>query len=48
MYGRGAVHVGFAADGRITRQEVKGTLGSGQKAKSTAHTASGDVDLARQ
>ena len=41
----GAVNIGFAVDGQITRQEVKGTLGSGQEAKITAHTASGGIDL---
>ncbi len=46
--GIGNIDVDFAVDGRVTRQEVEGTIGSGAQGTITASTGTGNIDVRRR
>jgi DUF4097 and DUF4098 domain-containing protein YvlB len=46
--GMGTVGLGFAVDGQVSRQKVKGTIGSGDQGSIYAHTGTGSVDLIKR
>jgi hypothetical protein len=45
--GTGSIDVDYAVDGRVTKQRVKGTIGSGSQGDINAHTGAGSIDLIR-
>jgi DUF4097 and DUF4098 domain-containing protein YvlB len=46
--GAGTIEVGFPVDGRVTKREVEGTIGSGADGLIYAHTGTGGIDLVRR
>jgi len=46
--GIGNVSVDFAVDGQVSRQRVKGTIGTGDQGSIYAHTGTGSIDLIKQ
>jgi len=46
--GGGEIDVDFSVDGRVSKQEVSGIIGSGDGAEVRAHTGGGDIDVIRQ
>lgn len=46
--GSGEIDVDMAVDGRLSKQEVNGTIGSGEEGEIHAHTGGGDIDLTEQ
>jgi DUF4097 and DUF4098 domain-containing protein YvlB len=46
--GAGSIEVGYAVEGRVTKREVEGTIGSGADGRLYAHTGTGSIDLIRR
>jgi hypothetical protein len=46
--GMGTIDAGFAVDGYASRQEVKGTIGTGDQGSIYAHTGAGSIDLIKR
>jgi DUF4097 and DUF4098 domain-containing protein YvlB len=46
--GGGKIDVDFSVDGRVSKQEVNGIIGSGDEAEIRAHTGGGDINVIRQ
>jgi DUF4097 and DUF4098 domain-containing protein YvlB len=43
--GSGTVDIGFPVEGDVGRREVRGVIGSGEKASIYAHTGTGNIDV---
>ena len=46
--GSGEIDVDLAVDGRLSKREVSGTIGSGEEGEIRAHTGGGNIDLTGQ
>jgi hypothetical protein len=46
--GGGEIDVEFPVEGRVSKQEVSGTIGGGDGGEIRAHTGGGDIDVIRQ
>jgi DUF4097 and DUF4098 domain-containing protein YvlB len=46
--GSGDIDLDFDVDGRVTKDDVEGTIGSGDQGKIHASTESGGIDLLRR
>jgi DUF4097 and DUF4098 domain-containing protein YvlB len=46
--GAGSIGVGYAVEGKVTKREVEGTIGTGTAGRLYAHTGTGGIDLIRR